>query len=104
MPKMQIVTDAMIERAASIGQDTANILEKQNMVTNIFSNMGKDFSGNIPSLMTQHMLAMDKEYTAMNRILTGYKDFLEYSANNYEWKEEELARVAEALGTHGASS
>ena len=98
MPKMKIVTDAMLEKAATIGQDTANILEKQNMVTSIFSNMGKNFSGNIPSLMTQHMCAMDKEYTAINRILGGYKDFLEYSANNYDWKEDELARAAAALG------
>ena len=104
MPKMKIVTDAMLEKASSIGQDTANILEKQKMVTSIFSNMGKNFSGNIPSLMTQHMCAMDKEYTTMNKILSGYKDFLEYSANNYDWKEDELARAAAALGNGGIAA
>ena len=101
MPKMQIVTDEMLSRAGKIAQNASNILEKQNMVTDIFKNMGKNFSGKIPSLMTQHMLAMDKEYTTMNGILTNYKDFLEDSAHNYEWKEEELARFAESLGERG---
>lgn len=98
MPKMQIVTDEMLNRANRIGQNTSNILEKQNMVTNLFKNMGKNFSGKIPGLMTQHMLAMDKEYQTMNGILKNYKDFLEDSARNYEWKEDELARFAESLG------
>ena len=98
MPKMQIVTDEMLNRANRIGQNTSNILEKQNMVTSLFKNMGKNFSGKIPGLMTQHMLAMDKEYQTMNGILKNYKDFLEDSARNYEWKDEELARFAESLG------
>ena len=104
MPKMQIVTDEMLNRANRIGQNTSNILEKQNMVTNLFKNMGKNFSGKIPGLMTQHMLAMDKEYQTMNGILKNYKDFLEDSARNYEWKEEELARFAESLGCANKNS
>lgn len=104
MPKMQIVTDEMLNRANKIGQDTTNILEKQNMVTDLFRNMGRNFSGKIPSLMTQHMLGMDKEYKTMNGILTNYKTFLEDSAHNYEWKEDELARFAASLGNPGASS
>ena len=104
MPKMQIVTDEMLNRANKIGQDTRSILEKQNMITTLFRNMGRNFSGKIPSLMTQHMLGMDKEYRAMNGILTNYKTFLEDSAHNYEWKEEELARFAESLGEPGARS
>ncbi|MBR1485673.1 MAG: hypothetical protein IJ597_00265 [Synergistaceae bacterium] len=104
MPKMQIVTDEMLNRADKIGQNTRNILEKQNMVTNLFKNMGKNFSGNIPSLMTQHMVAMDKEYQTMNGMLTNYKDFLEDSAHNYEWKEEELARMIESLSGTSTSS
>ena len=104
MPKMQIVTDEMLNRANKIGQDTTNILEKQNMVTDLFRNMGRNFSGKIPSLMTQHMLGMDKEYKTMNGILTNYKTFLEDSAHSYEWKEDELARFAASLGNPGASS
>lgn len=104
MPKMKIVTDAMLDRANKIGQNTSNILEKQNMVTDLFKNMGRSFSGKIPSLMTQHMLAMDKEYQTMNGILTNYKNFLEDAAHNYEWKEEELARMAESLGGTGRNS
>ncbi|MBQ3647080.1 MAG: hypothetical protein II960_10885, partial [Synergistaceae bacterium] len=104
MPKMQIVTDEMLNRANKIGQNTTNILEKQNMVTDLFKNMGKNFSGKIPGLMTQHMLAMDKEYQTMNGILTKYRDFLEYSAHNYEWKEDELANFAATLGNPGANA
>ena len=102
MPKMQIVTDEMLNRANKIGQDTTSILDKQNMVTSLFRNMGRNFSGKIPSLMTQHMLGMEKEYRTMNSILTNYKTFLEDSAHNYEWKEDELARFAESLGEPGA--
>lgn len=101
MPKMQIVTDEMLSRASTIGQDTSRILDCQNQITRIFQNMGRGFSGRIPTLMTQHMLAMDKDYKAMNNILTGYKEFLEYSANNYEWTEYELSRWAQSLGNSG---
>lgn len=98
MPKMQIVTDEMINRAGTIGENTSRILESQNQITRIFQNMGRNFSGRIPTLMTQTMLAMDKDYKSMNGILTGYKDFLEESAHNYEWNEAELAKWAESLG------
>ena len=104
MPKMKIVTDAMLDKANQIGQNTANILEKQNMVTDIFKNMGKGFSGNIPTLMTQHMLGMEKEYQTMNTMLSNYKSFLEDAAHNYEWKEEELARMIESIGGTGNNS
>ena len=46
MPKMKIVTDEMLKRADKIGQNTKNVLEKQNMVTNLFRDMGNNFSGN----------------------------------------------------------
>ena len=98
MPKMQIVTDEMVNRAGIIGQNASEILSSQNNVTNIFQNMGKNFSGKIPSLMTQQMIAMDSDYQAMNNMLGNYKNFLEDSAQNYEWTEEELARWATSLG------
>ena len=98
MPKMQIVTDEMVNRAGIIGQNASEILSSQNKVTDIFQNMGKNFSGKIPSLMTQQMIAMDSDYQAMNTMLGNYKTFLEDSAQNYEWTEEELARWATSLG------
>ena len=48
--------------------------------------------------MTQQMIAMDSDYQAMNNMLGNYKNFLEDSAQNYEWTEEELARWATSLG------
>ncbi|MBR0316832.1 MAG: hypothetical protein IJQ99_08195 [Synergistaceae bacterium] len=97
MPKMQFVTDEMLNRAGKVAQESGKIFESQHKVTDIFKNMGKNFSGEIPSLMTQHMLAMDKEYTTMNSILKGYADFIENTARNYEWTDEELARWAESI-------
>ena len=98
MPKMQIVTDEMFNIANKIGRDTGDILESQNNVSKVFRNMGKNFTGNIPSLMVQHMLAMESEYTTMNEILNGYKSFVEDSARSYDWTEDEMTRWAEVLG------
>ena len=101
MPKMQFVTDEMLNRANTIGQDVGRILDSQNAVTKLFQNMGRDFSGKVPSLMTQHMLAMDSDYKAMNEILTQYKAFMEDTAQTYEWTDEQLANWAKALGHNG---
>ena len=60
--------------------------------------MSRDFSGRVPGLMTQHMIAMESDYKSMNTILTNYRSFMEDAARNYEWTEEELARWAESLG------
>ena len=98
MPKMQIVTDAMLDRAGTIGQAADLLFNNQNAVTQIFQNMGHDFSGRVPGLMTQHMIAMESNYKSMNTILSNYRNFMEDAARNYEWTEDELARWAESLG------
>ena len=97
MPRMQIVTDGMLNSANKIEQEAGNILDSQHKVSEIFSNMGKFFTGRVPSLMVQHMLAMDQEYTNMNGILSNYKTFLEDTANTYDLTEEQLTRAAESL-------
>ena len=99
MPKMQIVTNEMLERAKGIEQNAGRILDSQNKVTGIFQNMGRSFSGRVPTLMTENMLAMDGEYKTMNEILNQYKTFMEDTARNYEWTDEELAKWAQSLGT-----
>ncbi len=98
MPKMLYVTDEMIARAGNIGANASEILNSQNQVTSIFQNLGRDFSGRIPSLMTEQMIAMESVYQAMNNNLNGYKDFLEESARTIEWTDEEAARWSSALG------
>ena len=97
MPKIQVVTDEILRRAKGIGNDIEKILGSQNKVTNIFQNMGRSFSGKVPNLMTQHMIAMESDYKAMNAILSQYKTFMEDTAHNYEWTDEEGARWAQAL-------
>ena len=98
MPKMQIVTDAMLNRAEIIGRSAESILSSQNAVTQTFQNMGHDFSGRVPGLMIRHMTSMESDYKTMNNILNNYKTFMEDAARNYEWTEDELARWAESLG------
>mgnify|MGYP007070221614 CR=1 FL=1 len=72
MPKMQIVTDAMLSRAEVIGRGAENILSSQNTVTQTFQNMGRDFSGRVPGLMIQHMASMESDYKTMNNILNNF--------------------------------
>ena len=83
MPKILAVTEEMERRASSIGVNADDILSIQNAVTNIFQNMGRDFSGRIPSLMTE------------------YKDFLSNAARTMEWTDAEGARLTRSLGLAG---
>ena len=94
---MKFVTDEMINRAGTIEQNSDNLFQSQNNVTKNFQNMEKVFSGKIPRLMNQHMIAMGNDYKTMNGILTNYKTFLEDNAHTYEWTDEQLERWAEAL-------
>ena len=97
MPKISAVTEEMQRRAAYIGSNAGTLLDIQNAVTDIFQNMGRDFSGRIPSLMTEKMIAMEDVYRGINDTLNGYKDFLSDAAKNYEWNDSEAARWTRAL-------
>ena len=92
MPKISAVTEEMNSRADSIGNEADDLLSKQKAVTNIFQNMGLDFSGRIPSLMTEKMIAMEDTYQGINATLNGYKEFLVDTAQSYEWTDAEAAR------------
>ncbi len=98
MPKILAVTQEMERRAANIGDNAGQILNKQNAVTSIFQNMGRDFSGRIPSLMTEKMIAMEDEYQSINTTLNGYRDFLSDAAKNYDWNDSEASRWFRSLG------
>ena len=98
MPKILYVTEEMKQRAGNIGRDTSEILESQKQVTNLFSGLGRDFSGEIPTLMVEKMIAMESHYQDINMTLTGYREFLEDAAQNMEWTDEESARWAASLG------
>lgn len=97
MPKILAVTEEMERRAAYIGENAATLLDVQNAVTNIFQNMGRDFSGRIPSLMTEKLIAMEDVYQGINTTLNGYRDFLSEAAKNYEWNDSEAARWTRTL-------
>ncbi|MBQ7214907.1 MAG: hypothetical protein IJS39_02860 [Synergistaceae bacterium] len=92
------VTEDMNKRAAEIGTQAGDILTTQRNVTNIFQNMGRDFSGRIPSLMTSKMIAMEDIYQGINETLNGYQDFLSNVAKTYEWNDAEAARISRTLG------
>ena len=98
MPQIKAVTDEMQRRAGNIGAGAGEILSSQQKVTGIFQNLGRDFSGRIPSLMTEKMIAMEDIYSGINETLNGYKTFLEEAAQSYEWTDSEAARWAANLG------
>ena len=91
MPKILAVTEEMERRATDIGSNAGTLLDVKNAVTEIFQNMGRDFSGRIPSLMTEKMIAMEDVYRGINETLNGYRDFLSDVAKNYEWNDSEAA-------------
>ena len=97
MPKISAVTEEMERRAADIGNNADILLHFQNDVTNIFQNMGRDFSGRIPSLMTEKMIAMEDVYQGINATLNNYSDFLSNVAKTYEWNDSEAARWTRSL-------
>ena len=97
MPKILAVTEEMQNRAANIGNNADNLLNSQNAVTDIFQNMGRDFSGRIPSLMTEKMIAMEEVYHGINATLNNYRDFLIDAARNYEWNDSEASRWTRSL-------
>ncbi len=103
MPKILAVTEEMERRASDIGNKAGEILDTQNAVTNIFQNMGRDFSGRIPSLMTEKMIAMESVYQGINATLNGYKDFLVDAARNYEWNDAEAAQWARSMNVGGGN-
>lgn len=98
MPKMLYVTNEMKSRANKIGVGTDEIFNSQKEITKIFQNMGRDFSGKIPTLMNEKMIAMEDDYIGINEKLKQYKDFLIKSADEVEWTDSEASRWAQALG------
>ena len=97
MPKILAVTDEMMARASSIGNGSSEIRDSQSRVTKIFQEMGRNFSGPIPSLIIEKMIAMEGTYQGMNENLNQYKTFLEDTAKNYEWSDGEASRWMQAL-------
>ena len=84
MPKILAVTDEMMTRASDIGSNASEMQSSQNQILKIFMSMGRDFSGPIPALMIEKMLATEDMYQGMNDTLNGYKSFLEDTARDYE--------------------
>ena len=101
MPKILYVTEEIQQRAANIGVNASAILESQKQITNLFSGLGRDFSGQIPVLMVEKLIAMESNYQDINMTLTGYKEFLEDAASNAEWTDSEASRWALSLGRGG---
>ena len=103
MAKILAVTTEMEARASDIGTKADSILDIQNAVTNIFQSLGRDFSGRIPSLMTEKMIAMEDIYQGINGTLNGYAAFLSDAAKNYDLSDREGARWARSLNLGGGN-
>jgi hypothetical protein len=98
MPKIQAITDEMLSKSQNITRSASELFASQGRVQSIIQNLGADFSGRIPTLMTEHVLGMKSKYEAMNTTLTKYGEFLDNAARTYEWNDKELAGWAEKLG------
>ena len=92
MPKIEVTTEDLMNIAGTIGSNATDILSGQKSVTNIFQNMGREFSGRIPSLMTEKMIAMEDVYQGINDTLTNYSEFLRNAAQSYERIDAEAGR------------
>jgi surface antigen len=74
------------------------IFTSQKSISKLIGNMGHDFSGKLPTLMTQNMLAMDKKYQSINDILKEYSGFIHHAAERYDEDQTYLAGLAGMLG------
>ena len=92
MSKIEVTTEDLKNIAGTIGSNASDILSGQKSVTNIFQNMGREFSGRIPSLMTEKMIAMEDVYQGINDTLTNYSEFLRNAAQSYERIDTEAGR------------
>lgn len=97
MPKIMAKPQEIEGRADTIKAGAENIFSRQNEVTKIFMGMGHDFSGRIPSLMTERMIAMEDEYRSINTSLMNYQDFLRKVAQAMESTDSEAARWVASL-------
>ncbi|MDR1472251.1 MAG: hypothetical protein LBS75_06985, partial [Synergistaceae bacterium] len=74
------------------------ILTSQQGISKLIGNMGHDFNGKLPTLMTQNILSMDKKYQSMNETLKEYSGFIHHAAEIYDANDAQLAAMAAALG------
>ena len=82
----------MLGKAKNIHQGATEIADSQSNVTKIIQNLGKDFSGKLPTLMTGNILSMKNKYKELNETLDQYGKFLTHAANTYEWNDKETAQ------------
>ena len=104
MPKIEVVTNALREKAVTIGKDTKSIAESQQSVMSIFQDLGTVFSGTLPTVMVEYMLSMDESYRSINAEIEGYKTYLNSTADTYDWTEKQLRQWARALGGEKAAA
>jgi surface antigen len=96
--RIQAITDAMHSEADRFAAYADEILTSQNSISKLVGNMGHDFSGKLPSLITQNMLSMGEKYRSMNENLKEYSGFIHHAAKRYDADDAQLAAMAEALG------
>ena len=98
MPKVKVITEEMQGKAVNVALWALDMSHGQNNAMRIIQNLGRDFSGTVPSLIAENLLGMREKYRSMNETLDQYRKFLEHAANNYDWNDRELAKWAASLG------
>ena len=92
MPQIQVITDEMHNIANNIGQRVDSIRNSQYNVLRFIQNLGVGFSGNLPQAMIQYVTSKKTDYQTIANTLYGYRVFIDWAADNYEWTDQQLAQ------------
>lgn len=102
MPQIEVITTALTDTAKRIGEIIDTIQGCQRYISGTALNGLEDyFSGTLPNVMVNFLLAKQSAYDKMLSALEGYKQAIESSAATYEASEEQLTKWADHLGDKG---
>jgi len=89
--RIQAITGAMHAEADNFSTRADEILQSQGNVSKLIGNMGHDFSGKLPTLMTQDILAVDNKYQSINTTLNEYAGYIHNAVDKYDEDDTQLA-------------
>lgn len=102
MAQIAVITTALKGTAQKMGTTIETIRTSQAYITKTALNgIEEFFSGTLPNVMLDFLLAKKDVYEKMIEALEEYKQAIESSADTYEASEEQLTAWAEVLGEQG---
>lgn len=99
MPKIKVISNELKSISSRIGQNSDDIISSQQIMMSLIKDMGPGFSGTYPSVMLQYLLGIKKKIDEMTNKINEYREFIGNAADQYEWKDNQIARWHDA-GLH----